>query len=909
MPETVILEPLEEEELQEDIEKYKKIFSQVQKKLNDMKDGENCTFEDFLSKLKVNFKEYTKAIQSSLDGPKVFLRRTPNEIRVNPYIISLLKAWQANHDLQFVIDPFACVVYIVNYISKAQRGMSSLLDEACKEARQGNFELRKQVRHMGNKFLNGVEISAQEAAYLTLQLPLTKCTRDCIFINTSPPEERTFLLKQRESLEKLPGNSTEIEADNLMKRYSKRPKVLENWCLADYASELTVIYPKKPEEAERTEVNDDQQPDFEEDSEEKLCITLKSGIQIKHRNVSKIIRYVRYSIKIDSEQHYREKILLFHPWRNEEKDVLGPYGTYEEHYNHLKKNLKPKMEKYERNAEELDEAQEFAENAENIDFSEVAPQNEQTEEEDAEQGSSESRAFVMFDPRRPEKLEHYDIGQDIGVAPEPFDIEINTHKWSNPEYYRNIRLLNKKQREFFIHVLHWIKTKTEPLHAFLTGGAGVGKSVVVRALHQALMRELDTVEGENPDLCRVLLCAPTGKAAYNISGVTIHSAFGIPASQGFHCKPLTSDVLNTLRSKYRCLSVVVIDEVSMVGNSMLKLINDRLQQIFGRRDFFGGIHVILIGDLFQLKPVMDAWIFEDLKNDFGPLATNLWQDLFSVHELTDIMRQKDDLEFAVLLNRLREGNQTKEDLDVLRSRIANSDSNTTRDIPHLFTVNEKVRTYNSKVYDKCKKEKTTVTSMDCFVGGHKELEHKLKRLPENPSKTAGLEHSVSVGVGLKYEITANLGTSDGLTNGTTCTVKFIDRRQPETTRPSIIWVELDEQNAGIEWRQQYRHLYTRGIQRNWTPIFDIRRTFQYFKHTVIRVQFPLRLSSAKTVHKAQGDTVNEIVVDLTTKITVPHIHYVALSRVRNLSGLHVLSLNEKKNICFCKSSGRNEATT
>ena len=74
---------------------------------------------------------------------------------------NLSSAWKANHDIQFVLDPYACAVYITASISKSQKGMSTLLYNACKEARQGNESLRKQVRFMGNKFLNATEISAQ----------------------------------------------------------------------------------------------------------------------------------------------------------------------------------------------------------------------------------------------------------------------------------------------------------------------------------------------------------------------------------------------------------------------------------------------------------------------------------------------------------------------------------------------------------------------------------------------------------------------------------------------------------------------------------------------------------------------------------------------------------------------------
>lgn len=81
------------------------------------------------------------------------------------------------------------------------------------------------------------------------------------------------------------------------------------------------------------------------------------------------------------------------------------------------------------------------------------------------------------------------------------------------DYLELIRCLNNKQREFFQHVVTWVTTKDEPLYAFLEGGAGVGKSVVVRACFQALHRHLYSQIGENPDDIRILLCAPMGKAA------------------------------------------------------------------------------------------------------------------------------------------------------------------------------------------------------------------------------------------------------------------------------------------------------------------------------------------------------------------------------------------------------------
>ena len=159
--------------------------------------------------------------------------------------------------------------------------------------------------------------------------------------------------------------------------------------------------------------------------------------------------------------------------------------------------------------------------------------------------------------------------------------------------------------------MHWIKCKDEPVYAFLTGGAGVGKSVDIRALYQTLYRILNLREGKNPDDVRILLCAYMGFAAFNISGQTICFAFHKKIYQGTDV--LSADELNTFRIKYRHLKIIIIDEISMIGNQTLSFIDTRLQQLTGTKAAFGGLSVIAVGDLYQLKPVGDFLIFLDLE--------------------------------------------------------------------------------------------------------------------------------------------------------------------------------------------------------------------------------------------------------------------------------------------------------
>ena len=126
-------------------------------------------------------------------------------------------------------------MYIVSYISKAQKGMSELQCRA-ERSKEGNTNIKQQVRDIGNKFLNSVEISAQEAVYVVLQLPMRKASRSVIFINTSPPVERVELLKPLSKIENMEDGSEEIQSGELLKRYVERLECMQNVTLAHWAA-------------------------------------------------------------------------------------------------------------------------------------------------------------------------------------------------------------------------------------------------------------------------------------------------------------------------------------------------------------------------------------------------------------------------------------------------------------------------------------------------------------------------------------------------------------------------------------------------------------------------------------------------------------------------------------------------
>ena len=152
-----------------------------------------------------------------------------------------------------------------------------------------------------------------------------------------------------------------------------------------------------------------------------------------------------------------------------------------------------------------------------------------------------------------------------------------------------VRSLNKTQMAVFYRVREWCLQKVmgkdpEPLHLFLTGGAGTGKSHLVRAIQYEAQRLLSTTCDQPDQLC-ILLTAPTGIAAYNLNAATVHHTLNI----GTHCSlpyiPLGEDKLNCLRAKFSHLQILIIDEISMVDHILLAYLHGRLRQIKQTGDF------------------------------------------------------------------------------------------------------------------------------------------------------------------------------------------------------------------------------------------------------------------------------------------------------------------------------------
>lgn len=159
----------------------------------------DASLSDLLNKTCFYQDQCMKALAVSQRGKHIVLKRTPSECSVNPYNATILKAWQANIDLQYIVDPYACVMYIAAYMTKGEKGIGELLKQTCKEYK--DKDIMTMLKCLGSTFMNHREVSAQEAVYRLLSIPYKHLSRQVVWICTDAKPDRTGVLKMKKDLE------------------------------------------------------------------------------------------------------------------------------------------------------------------------------------------------------------------------------------------------------------------------------------------------------------------------------------------------------------------------------------------------------------------------------------------------------------------------------------------------------------------------------------------------------------------------------------------------------------------------------------------------------------------------------------------------------------------------------------
>ena len=378
-------------------------------------------------------------------------------------------------------------------------------------------------------------------------------------------------------------------------------------------------------------------------------------------------------------------------------------------------------------------------------------------------------------------------------------------------------------------------------HIFVTGRAGTGKSTLLEHLSWNTSKNL-------------VIAAPTGVAALNVGGQTIHSLFRLPigviADHAIDQGPEVRKLLNAI-------DTLVIDEVSMVNADLMDAIDRSLRQARARKDeAFGGVQLVLFGDPFQLAPVPgdpeERAYFADRYRSMWFFDAKVWDEAdLTIYELATIHRQH-ELEFKKLLTAVRHGVVTADmarRLNEVGARPAPSDGAIT-----LATTNATVTRINAAALAKLPgRALSAVAEVSGEFGG----------------RTYPADEKLELKVGAQVMFLRNDTGGDGRwVNGTIGeVVKIAD----------TVTVDVDGERHEVRpvtW-ERYRYRYTAATK---TLHKDVVAEF---------TQFPLRLAWAVTIHKSQGKSYERAIVDLGERSFAPGQTYVALSRITELDGLYL----------------------
>ena len=387
---------------------------------------------------------------------------------------------------------------------------------------------------------------------------------------------------------------------------------------------------------------------------------------------------------------------------------------------------------------------------------------------------------------------------------------------------------------------------------FLTGKAGTGKTTFLRRLKQECPKQMAVV-------------APTGVAAINAEGVTIHSLFQLPPQLFLPTDEARRQLFAEMQMRankqrvLRNLELLVIDEVSMVRADLLDTIDAVLRHFKHRPTIpFGGVQLLVIGDLFQLSPVVREEEWRLLQSYYeGPyfFQARVFRELKPIYiEFEHVYRQT-NVEFLSILNEVRNNRLTAESLRILNSRYIpdfKSNSHIT-----LSTHNNKVDAINQREMNALKGKEYTyhATITDIF-----------------PESMYPIDEQLTLKVGARVMFIKNDSSTDKLYyNGKLGVVTSLSKE--------AINVRCDdgtEVNVHNEVWENIRYNADSGSDQVQTEIIG---TFTHY---------PLRLAWAITIHKAQGLTFDQLIIDAEDAFAAGQV-YVALSRCRSLEGLTLLT--------------------
>jgi ATP-dependent DNA helicase PIF1 len=394
-------------------------------------------------------------------------------------------------------------------------------------------------------------------------------------------------------------------------------------------------------------------------------------------------------------------------------------------------------------------------------------------------------------------------------------------------------------------------------NVFLTGPGGVGKSYYINQLKKELQDRLS-------------ITSTTGVSAFNLGAQTIHSFSGVGAMKP---RDTVDSILKKIRKNKNAMTrihaceILVIDEISMLGEHYLEMLDAVFQRIRGKMTVFGGIQVIFTGDFLQLPPVNDTFCFN----------SHVWSSLqLKLIYLTKMYRVKDPV-YTGMLERIRMARHTPDDNKELYKRffaykdyVAKEKEHDDFSIRPTFLYSKKVDVHEKNMEELEKNPNELLLFRPMVVKGE-----AYERYDQDERKKFDLDMKENTSVlylkvGAQVMLTVNLDCDSGLVNGSRGVIR-------DYQNGSLV---VEFLNGSV--MHFARHEFV--MEEDGKVLYKI-------------VQFPFILAYALSIHKVQGSTLDFAVIDIGHSVFESSMSYVALSRVRSLEGLFLEAYQPHKIFC------------
>jgi hypothetical protein len=766
-----------------------------------------------------------------------------NDDRVNSHNKQVSSVWRANHDIQVCKDTFSLFKYLGKYATKSEQSSEELAAFLLRSiAGVPDDQEAALARRVLLLLIGDRDYSAQEVCHIGIAAPLVRCSRAFVLISTDPA--RQMMDYRRTALE-----GEEIFAPNAIDRYVER--VSENKNLSDQERRVLPrlsLYRFNSEYDVRTS---------------------------KKRLSNKVIVSVMPKFSSDPngddyEEYCKQQLILHKPFRRAVGGLKGNAESWAEAYATALEDgsLRP-PELLHRPAAPEDEDEANSDTEEPI-----VPGTLERDHDDW---------MIAVHPRPEEAADaHGQINVDWWADAEPYKVDgslVHLSTWLRDQR-ANLAAVeaptvaglepNPTQRQVLDIIDHHARCAhpgKKPLRLIVHGSAGTGKSFVINSARDGALRG------------KVKVSAPTGVAAFNVQGSTLHSTFKL--SRTGDQVPLKGAGKDSLQTAFADTGYVIIDEMSMVGATAFGKVATRLQEAKPRNapESLADMSVILLGDFFQLAPVADTPLYKTPdawmgRNRLKFAGTAAFRSFETCVTLQQNMRQDDDVEFAAFLERLRHGIHTRDDWSMLQERrpdvIARSPGGMEAfaDAVRLFTTRDEVQEFNNLRVIENETPKADIQAK--HEGGH-------TAASAPPDEAGNLDARMTLCNGARVMVTRNLLTEHGIVNGARGTVAAIvyEEGKKPPALPLAVTLRLDR--------------YTGPTLPDGTvPIVPVKEQFHGARNVPCsRTMLPLRLAYAMTIHKCQGLTLPQVVVNLGKREMSPGLTYVALSRVKRLRDLVV----------------------